>query len=80
MTVFSEKNPIFTPKISDDFFSVIDQVFPIVRIFIVLNVIYDYMTLSLQENHYFRKEFLDNTLSFTLFVLSRASDNTSLLL
>ena len=31
-----------------------------------------------KKNHYSRKEFLDNTF-FTLFVLSRASDNTILL-
>src|SRR6218665_1532371 len=36
-----------------------------------------YTTLSSPENHYFRKEFLDNTIFFTLFVLSRASDNTT---
>jgi len=30
-----------------------------------------------KKNHYFKKEFLDNTSFFTLFVLSRVSDNTT---
>src|SRR6218665_2462 len=30
-----------------------------------------------QKNHYFGKEFLDSTISFTLFVFSRSSDNTT---
>src|SRR6218665_1168938 len=30
-----------------------------------------------QKNNYFIKEFLDKTIFFTLFVLSRASDNTT---
>src|SRR6218665_3710934 len=48
MTFFPEKNSIFTAKISDDLFLVIDQIsrsFPffskIVRIFTMLNVVYD---------------------------------------
>src|SRR6218665_1053329 len=48
MTFFSEKNSIFTAKISDDFFLVIDQIFRILpffsrilRIFSMLNVVYD---------------------------------------
>src|SRR6218665_2414402 len=39
--VFPEKMSIFTPKISDDLFLVIDQVFQILRFFTVLNVVYD---------------------------------------
>ena len=69
---FFRKNiSIFTAKISDDLFLVIDQIFrifpffsQIFRIFTMLNAVYD--------------PFL--TPSFTLFMLSRASDNTSLLL
>src|SRR6218665_980728 len=41
MTLFPEKISIFTPKISDDFFLVIDQVFQILRFFTLLNVVYD---------------------------------------
>src|SRR6218665_806253 len=41
MTFFPEKMSIFTPKISDDHFLVIDQVFQILRFFPVLNVVYD---------------------------------------
>src|SRR6218665_61323 len=39
--LFPEKISIFTPKISDDLFLVIDEVFHIVRFFTLLNVIYD---------------------------------------
>ena len=41
MTFFPEKMSIFMPKISDDFFLVIDQVFQILRSFTVLNAVYD---------------------------------------
>src|SRR6218665_3405347 len=41
MTLFRKKNSIFTPKISDDLFLVIDQVFQILRFFTLLNVVYD---------------------------------------
>src|SRR6218665_2766592 len=61
------------------FFLVIDQVFrifpffsQIFRIFTMLNVVYD----PHKKNHYFIKEFLFDTF-FTLFVHSRASDNTT---
>src|SRR6218665_3824457 len=40
MTFFPEKISLFRPKISDDFFLVIDQVFPIFSVFTVLNVVY----------------------------------------
>ena len=71
MTFFSGKNFHFTPKISDDLFLVIDQVFrispffsQIFRIFTMLNVVYDpFLT---------RK-----TPFFTLLILSSASDNTT---
>ena len=39
--VFSGKISIFTPKISDDLFLVIDHVFQILRFFTVLNVLYN---------------------------------------
>src|SRR6218665_1846393 len=66
------KISIFTAKISDDPFLVIDQAF---RIFplsfhtfsVSLLCKMSYMTLSSQEKHLF----------FTLFRLSRASDNTT---
>src|SRR6218665_59511 len=86
MTFFREKISIFMPKNSDDLFLVIDQVFiiftlffQILRIFTVLNVVYDpFFTrrATISEDHYFRKEFLDNTF-FTLFVLLCPSDNTT---
>src|SRR6218665_212935 len=48
MTFFPQKIPVFTAKISDDLFLVIDQVFrifpffsQIFRIFTILNVVYD---------------------------------------
>src|SRR6218665_3448892 len=41
MTLFPEKISICTPKISDDLFLVIDQVFQILRLFTLLNVVYD---------------------------------------
>src|SRR6218665_3031972 len=62
---------IFTAKISDDLFLVIDQVFQIYpffsqnfRIFTMLNVVYDPFLAR-------------KTPFFTLFILSRASDNTT---
>jgi len=67
---FSEKNLIFTAKISDDLFLVSDQVFrifpffyQIFRIFTMLNVLYD--------------PFLTKNTFLTLFILSCASDNTT---
>src|SRR6218665_968207 len=64
---------IFRVKISDDLFLVIDlvlQIFPffshIFRMFTVLNVVYD---------HFLTRK----TQFFTLFMLSRTSDNTILL-
>src|SRR6218665_389597 len=81
MTIFSDKFSIFMPKNSDDPFLVIDQVFQIfpfvfqiLRIFTLLNVVYDpFFTRksAISENNSLTTPF------FTLFVLSRASDNTT---
>src|SRR6218665_2020423 len=86
-SVISCKNPIFTAKISDDLFLVIDQVFrifpffsQIFRVFTVLNVIYD------PYNYVFfltRKTTISEKTSFrTLFLLCsyfRARPTTLLL-
>src|SRR6218665_3975082 len=65
MTLFSGKNSIFTPKISDDqvfrFSPFFSQIF---RICTMLNVVYDPFPTR-------------RTPFFTLFILSRASDNTT---
>src|SRR6218665_3233248 len=61
MRLFSKKNCIFTPKISDDLFLVIDHVFLILRVFTVLNVIND---------HFFTRKttiFEKNSLMTTFF-------------
>src|SRR6218665_3183066 len=77
MTFFPEKFPFSRPKILMTFFLIFLFFFQILRIFTVLNVIY---------NPFFtRKTTISETNSlttpfFTLFVLSRASDTTSLLL
>src|SRR6218665_2425886 len=84
MRFFSEKIPIFTAKIFDDLL-VIDQVFRIFpffsqisRIFVsftMLNVVYDPFltrTTTISEKNSFMTPFFK-----TLFVLSRASDNTT---
>src|SRR6218665_3846949 len=71
MTFFGGRISIFAAKISDDFFLVIDQSFQIFSffsqifpIFAMLNVIFD--------------PFLTRKTPFvTLFILSRASDNTT---
>ena len=73
---FSGKISVFTPKISDDLFLVIDQVFQILRFCAVLNVVYDpFFTRKTTIS----EKFLHKTIFFTLFVLSRASDNTTFL-
>ena len=80
--LFREKISIVAAKISDDFFLVIDQVFrifpffcQIFRIFTMLNVVYDpFLTIKThvsETNSFMTPSF------FTLFVLSRASDNTT---
>src|SRR6218665_3430554 len=74
--VFSGKISIFTPKIHDDLFLVIDQVFKILRFITVLNVVHDpFFTrkTTISENNSLIRPF------FTLFVLPRASDNTTFL-
>src|SRR6218665_3676998 len=65
------KIPIFRVKMSDDFFLVIDlvlRIFPffshIFRMFTMLNAVYD---------HFLTRK----TQFFTLFMLSRTSDNTT---
>src|SRR6218665_2588455 len=80
MTFFSEKNSIFTAKISDDFFLVIDQIFRILpffsrilRIFSMLNVVYD-LFLTRKTTISEKNSFMT---PFSLFILSRASDNTT---
>src|SRR6218665_2308797 len=83
MTFFRKNISIFTPKNSDDLFLVIGQVFLIFtslfRFSVSLLCQMSYMTLSSQEKPLFLKKFLDDTYFFTLFVLSRPSDNTILL-
>src|SRR6218665_94676 len=68
MTFWGGKILIFSAKISDFFFDQIFQIFPffshIFPIFAMLNVIFDpFLT---RKTHF-----------FTLFILSRASDNTT---
>ena len=72
-----EKMSIFTPKISDDLslFLVIDQVFQIFRIFTVLNVVCD--LFFTRKATISEKNSLMTPFYFTLFVLSRAFDNTT---
>src|SRR6218665_3886102 len=72
MTFFS----IFTAKISDDLFPIFPFSSQISRIFATLNVLYDPFLIrktTISENNSFMTPF------FTLFLLSRASDNTILL-
>jgi len=66
MTLLSEKFSFSRPKILMTFFSPYLYCFKC-RIRPFLH----------KKNHYFRNEFLDDTILFTLFVLSRASDNTT---
>src|SRR6218665_1503912 len=81
MTFFGAKISIFTPKISDDLFLVIDNDFWIFSIFFksfhifaACNVIY--MTLSSREKSLFlfQTKITCRHLVFTLFVLLHASD------
>src|SRR6218665_1565531 len=64
-------NDVFFGKNFPTFFSVIDQVFLIFRIFTVLNVVYDRRKTTISEKNSLMTPF------FTLFVLSRAFDNTT---
>ena len=73
---------IFTPKISDDRFLVIDHVFqifpyPFSRFSISLLCQMSYMTLSSPEKPVFQEINSLITPFLTLFVLSRASHNTT---
>ena len=72
MTIFSEKIPIFAAKISDDLFLflVIDQVFLIFPLFSLIFRIF--ALLKLVHDPFLARK----TPSFTLFILSRTSDNT----
>src|SRR6218665_1113038 len=71
MTFFSEKISTFTAKISDDLFLVIDQVFLIFP-FLFLDFPYLYCVKCRirpflpKKNHYFRKEFLDDTYFYSV--------------
>src|SRR6218665_3925298 len=74
--VFPEKISIFTPKVSDDLFLVIDQVFQILRFFIVGPIkfhgpkaLYDPFFTS--KTHYFRKEFHDTTIFYSIRTFTR---------
>src|SRR6218665_2010557 len=76
MTFFPEKISISRPKISDDliFFSHRPGFSDFTFLYPTKCRIRPFLH---KKNHYFRKEFLDKTNFFTLFVLSRASDNTT---
>src|SRR6218665_721794 len=75
MTFFSERISIFMPKISDDLFLVIDQVFRIVPffsqifcIFTMLNVVYDpFLTrkTTISEKNSFMTPFFYSVRTFT---------------
>src|SRR6218665_2084888 len=66
---------VFTPKISDDLFLVIDLVFSDFAVFTVIKC--HIRPFLHKKNNYFRKEFLHKTIFFTLFILLRTSDNTA---
>src|SRR6218665_1271135 len=75
MTLFPGKILIFTPKISDDlFFSHRLGFSDFTFLYSIKCPIRPFLH---QKNYYFGKEFLDSTIFFTLFVLSRASENTT---
>src|SRR6218665_331485 len=66
--VFSGKISIFTPKISDDLFLVIDHVFQILRFFTVLNVLYNpFFTIktTISENNSLITPFFYSFRTFT---------------
>src|SRR6218665_45912 len=77
MTFFRKKMFIFTPKISDDLFLVIDLVFQILRCLLVYCDKMSHTTLSSHEKLLFQKRIPSEDHFFTLFVLSHASDNTT---
>jgi len=78
--LFGTKFPFSPPKILMTFF-VIGQFFwfspSLFRFSVSLLCKMSYMTLSSQEKPLFQKKFLDDIYFFTLFVLSRPSDNTT---
>ena len=69
MTLFFSRRPGF----SDVTFRFYVQILRFFAVLNVVNVVYDPF---FAKKHYFWNEFLDKTIFFTLFVLSRASDNT----
>src|SRR6218665_424496 len=71
---FPEKISIFTPKISDDFFFSHRPGFSDFPLFTVIKC--PIRPFLRKKNHYFKKEFLNETI-FLLFILSHASDNTT---
>src|SRR6218665_2506317 len=73
MTFFPGKIFIFTPKISHDRFFSHRPVFHILRFFTVLNVVYDTFLRPFlhKKNHYFRKEFLDKTIFYSVRASTR---------
>src|SRR6218665_1756042 len=75
MRFFSEKISMFTVKISDDLFSDFPFLFQDFPYLLLCSV--SYMTLSSQEQTTISQQNSVITPFFTLFVLSRASDNTT---
>ena len=73
MRYFRKKFPFLRPKFLKTFFLVIDQFSDFPYLYRVKCRIWPFLH---KKKHYFRKEFLDDTF-FTLFVLLRASDNTT---
>ena len=80
--VFSEKISIFTAKISDDLFLVIDQVFRIFPFFSQIVRIFYYVKCRIwpiphKYNHYFRKEFLYDTFFYSVRTFARIRQHFS---
>jgi len=71
--VFFGKNSIFAAKISDDLFLVIDQLFRIFPLFYLIYRIFRPTLLDIVHNPFLTRK----TPLFTLFLLSRTSDNTT---
>src|SRR6218665_949963 len=69
MTFFPEKIPIFTPKISDDFFFSHRPGFShFTFVYCIKCPIRPFLH---QKNHYFRKEFLDKTFFYSVRTFAR---------
>src|SRR6218665_375653 len=79
MTFLGKQIPIFTPKISDDLFysSIMFLRFFLSLFSISLLCQMSYMTHSSREKPLFKKLIPWSHLLFTLFLLSRTSDNTT---